>query len=165
MAETFWLAKARAYIGTREFAGPKHNPLILRWWKAIKSAIATDEDPWCAAFVGGVLEECGIVSSRAANARSYLKWGLLLPGPAAGCVIVFWRGDPKGWSGHVGFVAGRDRAGNLMVLGGNQGDMVCVKPFSRERVLGYRWPAGQPMPASYALPLLTSDGKLSTNEA
>jgi uncharacterized protein (TIGR02594 family) len=165
MSEPVWIIKARSYIGTREYGGSKHNSIILRWWRAIKSAIADDESPWCAAFVGGVLEECTIVSSRAANARSYLKWGARLSAPVVGCIVVFWRGDPKGWSGHVGFVVGKDKAGNLMVLGGNQGDAVNVKPFGRERVLGYVWPKGIPLPAIQTLPVLDSDGKLSSNEA
>ena len=164
MAEPKWLTKAKSYLGVREIAGPKSNPIILRWWILIKSAITDDLSPWCAGFVGGVLEECGIKSTRAANARSYLKWGVALQAPATGCVVVFWRGDRNGWSGHVGFVAGKDKAGNLMVCGGNQGDAVNIKPFGKDRVLGYRWPAGEPMPSAYTLPVLTSDGKVSSNE-
>jgi hypothetical protein len=68
-------------------------------------------------------------------------------------------------NGHVGFVAGQDRAGNLMVLGGNQGDAVSIKPFARGRVLGFRWPADEPLPEAAALPVLTSSGALSRNEA
>jgi uncharacterized protein (TIGR02594 family) len=164
--DPIWLAKAREYIGTREIPGPKSNSTILRWWRAIRSAISSDAEPWCAGFVGGVLEEVGIKSTRAANARSYLKHGRELDGPAVGAVVVFWRGKPDGWSGHVGFVVGRDERGNLMVLGGNQGDAVNIKPFGRGRVLGYRWPTGgYPRKDRYHLPILASDGELSENEA
>lgn len=163
-----WIDIARQYIGTAEIKGAKHNPKILQWWAAIRAPFTDDESPWCAAFVGGVLEEAGIKSSRSAAARSYCSWGRTLVSPVLGCVVVFWRGSPSGWSGHVGFLVGRDKAGNLMVLGGNQGDMVSIKPFPMNRVLAYRWPELEFAPTVRGLeklPLLESDGKLSTNEA
>jgi uncharacterized protein (TIGR02594 family) len=160
-----WIDVARGYIGSREIKGAKHNLHIVRWWQAIKSTIRDDEQPWCAAFVGGVLEECGIQSSRSAAARSYMKWGKNLVTPALGCIVVFWRGSPKSWSGHVGFLVGKDGAGNLMILGGNQGDEVNVKPFPISRVLAYRWPSKEFAPDNRELPLLASNRQISTNEA
>lgn len=162
-----WFDTAKQYLGQREIKGASHNPLIVRWWASIRAPFTDDETSWCAAFVGGIFEECGIRSSRSAAARSYLKWGQRLGSPAVGAVVVFWRGSPTSWSGHVGFVAGQDRWGNLMVLGGNQGDQVNIKPFPRSRVLGYAWPANEPLPTSIGapLPVLQSDGALSTNEA
>ena len=50
-----------------------------------------------------------------------------------------------------------------MVLGCNQGDMVSIKPFARDRVLGYRWPLDIPLP-HLELPAVR-DGRLSQNEA
>lgn len=161
MTEPRWLTLARAYIGTREIRGNRHNPLILRWWIAIRAAwFKDDETPWCAAYVGGVLEEAGIVSSRSAAARSYLKWGEKLTKPALGAVVVFSRTG----GGHVGFVVGRDTRGRLMVLGGNQGDAVNIKPFNEDRILGYRWPPGVAKPSTYKLPVLEANGTPSTNE-
>ena len=160
--EPRWLAAARGYLGERELKGRRHNPLILRWWTLIRAPFSDDETPWCAGFVGGVLESVGIRSSRSAAARSYLNWGRALPAPRLGCVVVFERGPVNG---HVGFVAGADRAGNLLVLGGNQGDAVSIKPFSRGRVLGLRWPADAPLPEATPLPVLTSSGAVSRNEA
>ncbi|MFG1246811.1 NlpC/P60 family protein [Xanthobacter flavus] len=162
--DTPWIAHARTFLGLREVPGARHNATILGWWQKIFADFRDDETPWCAAFVGGVLEEVGIKSTRSAAARSYLKWGQPLNRPVPGCVVVFWRGSPSGWSGHVGFVVGKDADGNLMVLGGNQGDAVNIKPFGRDRVLGYRWPDDLPLPGG-DLPLLRSDGRLSTNEA
>lgn len=71
MTEPVWLRIARGYLGQREIVGRKHNPLILRWWQRIRAPFTDDETPWCAGFVGGVLEEAGIKSSRSAAARSY----------------------------------------------------------------------------------------------
>ena len=162
-----WLDKAKSYLGLSEVPGKAHNSKIVGWWKAIRAAFQDDETPWCAAFVGGVLEECGIKSSRSAAARSYLHWGFPLAGPAVGAIVIFWRGSPKSTSGHVGFVVGKDTKGNLIVLGGNQGNKVSIATFSPMRALGFRWPDAKNIPfCSWEnLPLIDSKGELSTNEA
>lgn len=165
LADPSWLAKAREYIGLREIPGSRNNPTILRWWELIKASFRDDETAWCAGYVGGVLEEVGIKSTRSAAARSYLSHGVKLNAPAVGCIVVFWRGSPSGWSGHVGFVVGKDRSGNLMVLGGNQSNEVNIKPFSKSRVLGYRWPGIWPFAERFNLPVLNSNGRVSTNES
>jgi uncharacterized protein (TIGR02594 family) len=164
MDDPKWLAAARAYLGQAEVKGAKHNPVILRWWTLIRAPFTDDETPWCAAFVGGVLEECGYKSTRSAAARSYSNYGVELNKPAYGCIVVLWRGRPDGPFGHVGYLVGKDQKGNLMILGGNQGDMVSIRPFSPERVIAFRWPGIRPHVHRYNLPLLESDGKVSTNE-
>lgn len=165
MTQPRWLIEAKKHLGQKEIAGRKHNPLILRWWALIRAPFTDDETPWCAGFVGGILESVGIKSSRSAAARSYQSWGVKLDKPAVGAIVVFWRGRPSSGSGHVGFVVGKNSYGHLMVLGGNQGDAVNVKPFDRSRIVGYRWPDGEPLPQSNKLPRLTSSGRVSTNEA
>lgn len=166
MEDTSVIAIARKYVGLGEVKGPHHNPRILKWWKSIGAPFKDDETPWCGAFVGGVLFEAGIKPvAGGASARSWLKLPVKLTKPAFGCVVVFWRGSPTGGNGHVGFVVGKDKHGNIMVLGGNQGDHVSIKPFDTGRVLGYRWPGIKPFPERFNLPLLNSDGKVSTNEA
>lgn len=162
MTEPAWLIEARKYIGEREIAGTQHNPKILKWWTAIRAPFTDDETAWCAAFVGGCLEAVGVRSSRSASARSYLKWGTSCP-PIVGAIAVFWRGTPSSSSGHVGFVVGKDPKDNLMILGGNQGDMVKISSFARQRLLDCRWFGALPFPEPLAI--LSSDGKVSTNEA
>lgn len=161
-----WIDIARKYIGLKEVAGPQNDPHILKWWKNIGTSFDQDSVPWCGAFVGGVLFEAGIKPvAGGASARAWLKLPVKLDRPAVGSVVVFYRGSPQSGQGHVGFVVGRDRAGNLMVLGGNQGDAINIKPFSRSRVLGYRWPGNYPREERFTLPLINSDGRVSTNEA
>lgn len=143
--EPRWLTAARQFIGQGEIKGRRHNPLILQWWTAIRAPFTDDETPWCAGFVGGILESVGIKSSRSAAARSYRNWGVKLGKPVVGCIVVFERGPANG---HVGFYVGKDSRGNLRILGGNQGDAVNIKPFSVDRVLAYRWPTGEPMTAN-----------------
>lgn len=162
------LTVARKYIGVHEIAGKRHNEKILALRRAAHTGIENDDDPWCADFVNGVVEEAGFRSARTAGARKTLELGVALDGPAVGAIVVFWRGSRSGWQGHTGFVVGKDRDGNLMVLGGNQSDAVNIKPFSRSRVLGYRWPAELRRPENVgwaSLPVLDSDGNVSTNEA
>lgn len=137
-SEPKWLQLARGQIGLREVKGGQHAPEIVQFWKDIKrSGIKDDETPWCAAFVGAMLERAGIRSSRFESAKSYLQWGVLVAEPCLGCIVVFTRDG----GGHVGFVVGIDKAGNLLVLGGNQGDAVSIKAFPRDRVSGYRMPS------------------------
>jgi len=121
-----WMDAARRYIGAKEVKGARHNPDIVAMWRATGLPYNDDETPWCAAFVGACLEQAGIPSTRKANARSYLDWGIPINRPAVGAVVVYWRGDRNGWSGHVGFVEGVDERGNILTLGGNQGDAVNV---------------------------------------
>lgn len=166
LADPKWLTIARSYLGVAEVPGPKHNPTIVRWLERLKAPFRDDETPWCGSFVGAVLDEAGqMPMANPWGARNWLRYGKALDRPAYGGLVVFWRGDPKGWSGHVGFVVGRDSRNNLMVLGGNQGNRVSIAPFSNARVLGYRWPNIAPRPERFVLPLLDSDGRVSTDEA
>lgn len=161
--EPYWLIEARKYLGQKEIAGVKHNPLILKWWMLIRAPFSDDETPWCAGFVGGILESCNIKSSRSASARSYLNWGIGLKTPVVGSIVVFSR-PGSAWSGHVGFVVGKDRVGNLLVLGGNQGDAVSIRAFPMNRVLGYSWPFDVKIPTA-PLPVYDLKAALSANEA
>lgn len=161
MNEPAWLTEARKHLGIREIPGPKHESKILGWWKAIRrGGIKTDEVPWCAAFVGGCLEAVGIISSRYESARSYSTWGIPIPQPVLGCIVVFSRAG----GGHVGFVTGLVDDGRLLVLGGNQANAVSISPFDRNRVVGYRWPRAVPI-TDRSLPTLASGRRSSANEA
>lgn len=166
MSDPSWITTAKKYLGQAEIKGPHHNPHILKWWKDIGAPFKDDETPWCGAYVGGVLSEVGIKPvAGGASARAWLKMPVKLDKPAVGSVVVFWRGSKAGASGHVGFVVGQDQKGNLMVLGGNQADAINIKPFGKDRVLGYRWPGIYPFESRFNLPVINSDGKVSTNEA
>ncbi|MFY9479163.1 MAG: TIGR02594 family protein [Aquabacterium sp.] len=157
---TRWIDNARKYIGVKEIPGPTHNPIILGFWRLAKLAgIKNDEIPWCSGFACAVMEEAGIRSPRTDGAKNWLGWGVALPSPVYGCIVVFRR--PGGW--HMGFVVGLDAKGNLMVLGGNQGNQVSIAAFARDRVEGYRYPMGEPIPQS-RLPLLAGVAA-STSEA
>ena len=132
--------KAKEYVGVSEVVGSKHNPSIIAMFKASGHEwVRDDETPWCAAFVNAVLAECGLRGTGKLNARSFLDWAepVDLADAEHGDVVVFWRGSPDGWQGHVGFFAGT--AGqNVMVLGGNQSNKVSVAAYGKDRLLGVR---------------------------
>lgn len=156
-----WLAEARKHIGTREIPGARHEPKIVQWWKAIKrGGIKDDETPWCAAFVGAMLEQVGLMSSRFESARSYLQWGVPLAIPAVGAIAVFTRQG----GGHVGFIVGQTPDGqSLLILGGNQGNEVNVRSISKARLTGIRWPKPVPLPSTVGV--LAGWAPASTTEA
>lgn len=160
MTEPVWLIEARKNLGVKETKGKVHTSEVLKYWKDIKrGGIKDDETPWCAAFVGAMLERVGVKSTRFESAKSYLDWGQLLALPVVGCIVIFTREG----GGHVGFVVGRDTKGNLLVLGGNQGDEVNIRSFPVSRVTGYRWPIDRPVPTEL-LPVL-GPAKESRTEA
>jgi len=135
-----WLKLARAELGTKEEPGDANNPAVLAYYRdAGHPGINADSVAWCAAFVGAMLERSGYPSSKQLNARSYLTWGKEISKPSPGCVVVFSRGDPRGWEGHTAFYVG-ETASAVRVLGGNQGDAVTVAEYPKSRLLGYRVP-------------------------
>ena len=134
-----WIELAHSYIGLEEIVGEKHNEQILEFWKLCHLPFKTDETAWCAGYVGGVLEQSGIRSTRSGLARSYLNWGYPLERYRYGAIAVFWRISRHSGSGHVAFAVAPPSGGFISVLGGNQGNRVCIKPYPVSRLLGYRW--------------------------
>jgi uncharacterized protein (TIGR02594 family) len=97
-------------------------------------------------------------------ALDWADWGQKLAGPAVGAFAPMVR---KG-GGHIVIVVGRDKQGNLMCLGGNQDDAVNIKAVEADRPLSFRWPVGVPLPLKTglgSLPLMRSDGRVSTKES
>lgn len=162
MAEPRWLTNARKYLGQREIPGAQTAPVIAGWLQKLGAWWRDDETPWCGTFVAAVMNDSNLPRAKHwYRAQGWLEWGVPLLGPTLGAIVVFKRSG----GGHVGIIAGIDEHGNLMVLGGNQGNAVCIMPFARDRVIGYRWPAAMPVPVLSTLPVLASTGALSRNEA
>ena len=145
-------AYAEYKAGVREVAGPSANPRIIAYFRACGTTwIRDDETPWCAAGVGAGLVESGIsVPLLPLRARSYLGWGVSLDKrfPAFGAVAVLSRGtgaqpgpEVLDAPGHVGLVVAIG-PGEIVLLGGNQGDAWSIKAYSTGSLLGLRWPKG-----------------------
>ena len=166
MTEPRWLAEARRDIGVTEIPGKGDSPIIRRWLTDLKAWWTDDATPWCGTAVAHWMLRAGIKPPQHwYRALAWADWGVRLSRPALGAVVVYRRTG----GGHVGLVVGTDAAGNVLTLGGNQGDQVNIRPFDRQRVVAYRWPAGHvadwPHLVDADAPLLASSGPLSSNEA
>jgi uncharacterized protein (TIGR02594 family) len=102
------------------------------------------ETAWCAGFVNSILQQNGLDGTKSLAARSFLDWGEEVSEPSEGDVVVLSRGRRDGWKGHVGLFQGFDADGNILILGGNQGDGVNITAYPADRLLGYRRPVGTP---------------------
>jgi uncharacterized protein (TIGR02594 family) len=105
-------------------------------------------DPWCAIFVNAGIERAGFRGSRSAMARSFETNANFekLSGPALGCIVTAWRTSRSSGQGHVGYYAGHNAKGEVILLGGNQSDEVSFAPIALSRITGYWWPSTSPMP-------------------
>jgi len=135
-----WILHAGNYVGLYELPGSaKDHPQIVAWLAACGLPSQHDETAWCSAFANAVMREAGFRTLNLANARSWLNWGAPLQQWRFGCVGVYSAADRGPDAGHVGFPLQEDPKTHL-VLGGNQQNHVCVSPYDRGRLLGYRWP-------------------------
>jgi len=142
-----WMEVALNEFNTSGIHGDVHNPRIVEYHSACRGNVQDDETAWCSAFVNWVMREIGIEGTRRVNARSWSTWGQPVPSasPHYGAITVLWRVSQSSWKGHVGFFAGMER-GNLILLGGNQGNAVSLREYPRNRLLDFRWPPGFPPP-------------------
>lgn len=136
-----WMVAARSFIGIKEIRGRQHTPEIIEMFRiAGHPSIQDDETAWCAAAANAALKISGWKGTDKLNARSFLDLGVEVDDPRIGDIVVLWRESPNSWKGHVGFFAGYDQKGNIIVLGGNQGDEFNFTSYPRERLLQFRRP-------------------------
>lgn len=109
-----------------------------RLTKFIRQAHEMDitKTAWCAALVNALLERQGIEGTGKLTARSLLNVGTSVKNPRLGDIVVIKRGLLP-WQGHVGLYAGQTET-HIIILGGNQSNMVCKKTYKKNRLLGYR---------------------------
>lgn len=175
-----WLEAGIALIGTKEIPGSGNNPTIIDWAKQEGGAIAReythDVIPFCALFENHIFTKVGLEGTETLWALDWnadrmerrlgRRWpGVRLPGMAVGAVAPMLRNG----GGHVITIVGKDQHGNVMGLGANQSDTTSIIPFPISRLNeGFWWPESVPAPTSFglaSLPLVRSDGRLSTREA
>lgn len=166
-----WLEAGIKLIGTKEGPGAKDNATIIQWAKDEGGDIAKeythDSVPWCALFANHCLTKVGLKGTETLWALDFAgKWpSVKLAGPAVGAFAPMLRSG----GGHIIQVVGRDQHGNIMGLGGNQSDAVNIEPFAISRLnKGFWWPASVMLPAHIgmsSLPVVLSDGRVSSNEA
>jgi uncharacterized protein (TIGR02594 family) len=98
-----------------------------------------DEIPWCSSFANFVVAQAGLVGTKSAAAKSWLKWGKELQDPIPGCIVVMNRGKNPAL-GHVGFYVKTENDGLIVICGGNQHNEVNISNFFPNSILSYRAP-------------------------
>jgi len=139
---------ARRFIGIHELPGKPADALIVAMLQCCDKSSTSDEIAWCSAFVNFVaMLFPDTPRSKSLAARSWLLIGrpVALRDAVPGWdVVVLKRGDGQQpgpdviqAQGHVGFFVSTAN-GNVLILGGNQGDAVSLAQFPVDRVLGVR---------------------------
>ena len=129
--------------GLTEIGGSKHNSLIIQMHGTTSLSASDDETAWCSSAVNWAAKKAGTKGTNSAAARSWLDWeqGRSIPLEEAqrGDVVIFWRGSPSSWMGHVALYHGSAANSNdILVLGGNQDDELNISAYPKSRLLGVR---------------------------
>ena len=176
-----WISKAWQHISlTENTSKTKHNPKILEWLAKMgsfngehKAWWKEDETPWCGTFVGAILGESNryvIPSWYRAGDWADSRYMTKLDKPAYGAIAIKKR---KGGN-HVFFIVGKNSKGQIMGLGGNQGNKVSIIPFSLSDIYAIYWPSmvsngkpvkSIPLPDRYNLPIVSATGTFGASEA
>lgn len=129
--------------GVAEVAGAKSNPELLKIMQRHNHTTTDDSAlAWCGVMMAEAFERAGFKDQIPAKYLSARSW-LALPNPVTledaeiGDIVIFWRGSPEGWTGHVAAFV-NDVGDNVFVAGGNQGDRVSIAPYAKNRILGIR---------------------------
>lgn len=141
-----WLKTAIDSIGIAEVPGKQDNPVILAMAKTCGGNIAKtyhhDEIAWCKMFTEYCLVKNGLKGVDSLWALDNAKLGTKLKGPAFGAIAC----KKRTGGGHTFIIAGRDKNGRIVGIGGNQGDRVSRATFSPSEIVSSNWPNGYPLP-------------------
>ena len=143
---------ALRYVGLEELTKQGEDHPFIQWCFSLCDGFrlkTPDATPWCSAFMQHAPWELRLPRSKSAAARSWLRVGTPVPIERAAIgfdVVILQRGEGKQPSadvinapGHVGFFAGiEEKDRKVLLLGGNQSDMVSIARFPLTRVLGVR---------------------------
>lgn len=130
---------ALKYIGINEIVSGSVNPLLHTFAKEIGAGEQTVNYPWCSGFLNYILKLTGYRYCPSLHARDNLNQPKLTTLPELGDIAVFWTGMRDAHTGHVGFfICESDQY--YHVLGGNQGDTVCIARMPKYQLLGFRRP-------------------------
>ena len=145
-----WMLFAEGELGQKQIS-PGNNPAIIGY-HSTTGKFKNDETAWCSSFVNWSLKQVGIKGTNSAAAFSWQKWGQKLDRPAYGAIAIMKYS-------HVGFVAGINKDGRIILLGGNQGrpGSVNYSPNSLNDVLMFVYPSGY-IP-NYTLPIYNMQGR------
>lgn len=123
------LAIANRWIGSTETRNRRQLTEFM--------GIDPKRTPWCAGFVGAVLEKSGRNAPDTLQAAGYLHYGVRTRNPSPGDIVVVRNGRGK----HVGFYVQTvtiDGQKYVKVLGGNQDNSVKYHLYPVTKVVQYR---------------------------
>jgi uncharacterized protein (TIGR02594 family) len=142
-----WYVEAQKWIGWKEKG---NNQGIETFIKGAKTGALGD--PYCAIWINYDLETVGVPGSRSPAARSFEKnpHFVKLMAPALGAITTMWRGSPTSGLGHVFLYDGENSKG-VRGIGANENDEVKRSFHDRQRITGYWWPQGVPLPTQQAI--------------
>ena len=134
------LRTALTQYGVTEIRGGNHNPTIVKYSSDIGyKGVIDDETAWCSIFINWCAMKAGLERSKKLNARSWIDIGEEIQNPQPGDVVVFWRGSPDAWTGHVALIINYSEDKRFIYcLGGNQNNQVKVSPYSVDKLLTFR---------------------------
>ena len=141
---------------------------LLNWLKEYGGHVDPEETPWCGDLVETALINAIPDTQVPANPMAsinWLKYGVSLKEPAYGAIMVFWRGSPDNWQGHVGFYVG-ESGQYYAILGGNQSNSIRISRIAKSRLRrgGIRWPVDYPRPNTGRVALAGGKFKITSNE-
>lgn len=143
-------------VGTHEIKGIKNNPKVIEYHSAT-GGYSNDEVPWCGSFISWCLKQNNIPRVKIGErALSWLNFGISST-PMLGAIAVKTR---KG-GGHVCFVLGRNKEGDLYCLGGNQNDEVNISLYKKEVFTDFRILKDY----SYTLPIFDLESQKADKES
>ena len=157
------LLKALELYGITEKVGAANNPVIMGWAKEVglENVYKADSIPWCGLFMAIVVKRANRQPVKDPLwALNWNNFGVAVKQPMLGDILTFSRQG----GGHVGVYVGEDNIA-YHVLGGNQSDSVSVTRIGKDRLSQARRPAYNVQPINVRKIVLSSNGKLSTNEA
>ena len=135
-----WMGKAKSQLGVKEDTNNNDGKEVEGY---LRTTGLGKGNAWCGAFVNWCLEEVGIdgveptKDNHPARALSWRNFGERVDEPFYGAIATKTR---KG-GGHVGFVVGVSPEGQVLILGGNQGDAVTIRAYDHS-VLKFNYPTG-----------------------
>lgn len=151
LASPPWLKTAIDSIGIAEVPGKQDNPVILAMAKVCGGNIAKtyihDEIAWCKMFTEYCLVKNGFKGVDSLWALDNAKLGTKLKGPTLGAIAC----KKRTGGGHTFIIAGRDKNGKIVGVGGNQSDRVSRATFLPSEIMSFNWPDGYPLPVKVGL--------------
>lgn len=157
-----WLAEALRVHGLHE---QRDVSRLRQWFDRSVSHIDPREIPWCGAFEATIMRKWRPDIELPKNPLGAKQWAHFgnQCSPQLGCVMVFHRGSPSDWRGHVANYLGESTTA-YYVIGGNQTNAVTKTWIVKKRFFMARWPLDYPEQRKQIR--LSSDGRpLSSNEA